>query len=87
VAAKIGVKRQSYAQLENAEARGSLSVASLRRAAGAMDCDLVCYLVPRAGVAATFGELARARDPLAAHLRATEHSMTLKKPDPGSEPP
>ena len=41
VAKKLGVKQQSYAQFETAEERGSISLTSLRRAAEAMDCELV----------------------------------------------
>jgi predicted DNA-binding mobile mystery protein A len=78
VAAKMAVKRQSYAQFEEAEERGSISVASLRRAAEAMDCDLVYYVVPRESVARSYAGLAEIHDPAAMHLRATEHSMALK---------
>lgn len=78
VAAKVGVKRQSYAQFETAEERGSISLSSMRRAAEAMDCELVYFVIPRAAVAGTFTDLAKVHDPMAGHLRATEHSMTLK---------
>jgi predicted DNA-binding mobile mystery protein A len=78
VAAKAGIKRQSYAQFEASEGRGSISMASLRRAAGAMDCDLVYYIVPREAVARTYAGLAQVHDPMARHLDATEHSMRLK---------
>jgi transcriptional regulator with XRE-family HTH domain len=78
VASKAGVKRQSYAQFETAEERGTISLSSLRRAAEAMDCEFIYFVVPRAAVAATFTELAKAHDPMAGQLRATEHSMTLK---------
>jgi predicted DNA-binding mobile mystery protein A len=77
VAAKVGVKRQSYAQFETAEERGSISLASMRRAAGAMDCDFLYFVVPREAVARTFTELARVHDPMAGHLKATEHSISL----------
>jgi transcriptional regulator with XRE-family HTH domain len=78
VAGRAGVKRQSFAQFEAAEERGSISLASLRRAAEAMDCELVYYVLPREAVAGSFARLARIHDPLAGHLEATEHSMTLK---------
>lgn len=39
--------RQSYADLESAEERGAISLASLERAAAAMDCDFVYYLLPK----------------------------------------
>jgi predicted DNA-binding mobile mystery protein A len=63
IAEKAGVKRQSYAQFETAEENGSLSIASLRRAAASMDCDLVYFLVPRESAARTYGDLARRHHP------------------------
>jgi predicted DNA-binding mobile mystery protein A len=78
VAARMAVKRQSYAQFEAAEERGSISIASLLRAAESMDCDLVYYIVPRESVAHSYAGLAEIHDPAARHLRATEHSMALK---------
>jgi predicted DNA-binding mobile mystery protein A len=77
VAGKISVKRQSYAQFEVAEEKEAISLATLRRAAEAMDCELVYFLVPRGGSDKTFADLARSFDPGAAHLVATEHSMSL----------
>ncbi len=70
--------RQSFAQLEAAEERGSAGIASLRRAADAMDCDLVYYLVPKAAKGRSFSDLADARSPDAAHERATERSFSLE---------
>jgi predicted DNA-binding mobile mystery protein A len=81
VAERAGVRRQSYAQFETAEERGSISIASLRRAAGAMDCELVYFIVPRESVAATYVGLAQVHDPVHRHLRATEHSISLGGPD------
>jgi predicted DNA-binding mobile mystery protein A len=78
VAEKAAVKRQSYAQFENAEERGSITLASLRRAAEAMDCELVYFVAPREAVARTYAGLAQVHDPMARHLGATEHSMKLK---------
>jgi predicted DNA-binding mobile mystery protein A len=78
VATKLGLSRQSYAALETSEARGAISLNSLQRAADAMDCELVYFVVPRATVAATFTALAAHHDPERAHLLATEHSMSLE---------
>lgn len=78
VAQKIGVTRPSYADLESSEARGAISLSSLTRAADAMDCELVYFLVPRAAVAKTFGELALRHDPAMKQLHASEHSMALE---------
>jgi predicted DNA-binding mobile mystery protein A len=81
VAAKMAVKRQSYAQFEGAEEAGAISLASLRRAAEAMGCELVYFVVPRESVARTYADLAQIHDPAAMHLKATEHSMALKRGD------
>lgn len=80
VASRMGVKRQSYAQFESAEEADSISLASMRRAAEAMDCELVCFIVPRESVARSYADLAQIHDPSAKHLRATEHSMNLQNP-------
>ena len=78
LAKKLGVKRQSYAQLETAEERRSISLASLQRAAEAMDCELVYFIVPRETIARTYSELAQIYDPRFKHLKASEHSMALE---------
>jgi predicted DNA-binding mobile mystery protein A len=78
VASRLGVTRQSYAGLETAEACGAISLNSLERAAGAMDCELVLFLVPRESAARSFGDLARRHDPDFKHLQASEHSMLLE---------
>ena len=78
VARKLRMKRQSFAQLEAAEARGSISLGSLQRAAEAMDCELVYFIVPREAIARTYSELAQIHDPAFKHLQASEHSMALE---------
>jgi predicted DNA-binding mobile mystery protein A len=78
VAKRIGVTPASYRDLESSEARGTISLASLTRAAEAMDCEAVYFLIPRAGAANSFDELALRYDPEMKHLRASEHSMALE---------
>jgi predicted DNA-binding mobile mystery protein A len=78
VAKRMGVKRQSYARLEATEARGAISLSSLQKAADAMDCDVIYYLVPKPEVAANYIELAKRHDPAFKHLKAAEHSMALE---------
>jgi len=78
IAKKMGVQRQSYARIENTEAQGSISLTSLQKAAEAMDCEVVYYLVPRESVAKSYAELAEKHDPKIKHLRASEHSMALE---------
>ena len=77
-AARAAVKRQSYAQFEAAEERGAITIASLRRAASAMDCELVYFIVPRESVSGSFSGLARIHDPGAVHVEATERSASLR---------
>jgi transcriptional regulator with XRE-family HTH domain len=85
VAARIAVKRQSYAQFENAEALGSLSLASMRKAAEAMDCEFIYFVIPRESAARTYADLAQVHDPTAKHLKATEHSTLLKAKGPTTD--
>ena len=87
VAQKAGITQQAYAQFERGEAGGTLSLGNLQRAAEAMDCELVYFLVPRAGRAKSFGELTPQLDPDFAHLQATEHSMALEGQAVGDLPP
>jgi predicted DNA-binding mobile mystery protein A len=78
VAKKLGVTRQGFGQMEEGENRGTISLGALQRAAEAMDCELVYFLIPKVEVASSFAELARLHDPEHKHLRATEHSMALE---------
>lgn len=78
VAQKLAVKQQSYAEIETAEERGSITMNSLQRAAEAMDCELVYFLIPREKIARTYTDLARLHDPMIRHLEASEHSMALE---------
>ncbi len=84
VAKKASITQQAYAQFERGEAGGTLSIGNLQRAAEAMDCELVYYLVPRAK---SFGELATRFDPAFPHLQASEHSMALEGQAVGDLPP
>jgi predicted DNA-binding mobile mystery protein A len=89
IAKRIGVTPASYHNLEASEVRGTVSLSSLARAAEAMDCEVVYFLIPRPGVAKSFDELALRHDPELKHLPATEHSMALENQAVGdlSAPP
>lgn len=78
VARKLGVTRQTYTQLEHAEASRTITLKSLDKAAEAMDCEVVYFLVPRGTSARTFTELAQIHDPVLQHLSKSEHSMALE---------
>lgn len=47
LARRMGVGEQRVVQLEQGEAHGKVTLAALRRAASALDCELVVALVPR----------------------------------------
>jgi predicted DNA-binding mobile mystery protein A len=87
VAKKTGITQQAYAQFERGETGGTLSIGNLQRAAETMDCELVYFLVPRAGRAKSFAALATQLDPDFAHLQASEHSMALEGQAVGDLPP
>jgi predicted DNA-binding mobile mystery protein A len=74
--ARLGVSQVRALALEKAEASGSVTLASLERAAHALDCQLVYVLVPRKPledlVEDRASELARRR------LQSTRHTMALE---------
>jgi transcriptional regulator with XRE-family HTH domain len=47
VAAKMGISRGAYSQLEKSEERGTITLENLTRAADAMDCELVYAIRPK----------------------------------------
>jgi len=49
LAKRIGIARQSVSELEARERDGSITLKSLRKAAEAMDCQLVYALIPQKG--------------------------------------
>ncbi|MDF3056126.1 MAG: mobile mystery protein [Rariglobus sp.] len=76
VAASLKVTPSAVQDYEKAEKADAITLATLRRVAAAMDCELVVALVPKDAL--TFAQLAARRDPDFVHLRATEHSMALE---------
>lgn len=77
LAERMGSSRQLIAQQEKAEAEERITLASLRRMADALDCDLVYAVVPRAGSlqsSARKREQAQAR----ANVLRAEHTMALE---------
>lgn len=53
MASRLGVSHSAIAQLERSEAAGTVRMATLRRAADALDCDVVYALIPRVGLQET----------------------------------
>lgn len=82
LAARLGTTHQSVSMLEQSERAGQIGLASLRRAAEAMDCDLAYVFIPRSGSLQSVIE-GQARAQLAAHVRATAHSQRLEDQVPG----
>ena len=56
LARRLGVLPSSVVKLENSERAGTVQIATLRRAAAAMDCELVVLVVPRQPLQSTVNE-------------------------------
>ncbi|MGA7181170.1 MAG: mobile mystery protein A [Thiobacillaceae bacterium] len=76
LAKRIGVSQPRAFTLEQAEAKGSITIESLERAARALDCRLVYALVPRQSLDALIEE--RALSLAKKRLAATSHTMALE---------
>lgn len=83
-ARKLGLTQQGFDALEKSEASGAITLKSLKRAADAMDCDLVYAVVPRGGgsVAPMIERQAVAR--ARRQILPVAHSMRLESQ--GSKP-
>jgi predicted DNA-binding mobile mystery protein A len=76
LAVRMRVKQPSVVGLERSEAKGSIELATLRRAAAALDCTLIYALVPNKSLETTVRE--RAREFARQRLEPVEHSMLLE---------
>ena len=76
LAERLRIKQPSLVSMEQSEARGSIELATLRRAAAALDCTLVYALIPNKPLEATV--LERARTFARKRREAVEHSMVLE---------
>ncbi len=76
LADRLGVTQPTVAELERNEARGAIRLDSLERAADALGCDLVYFLVPRA----TLDDAVhlQARRQAALHLNRVRHHGALE---------
>src|SRR5271165_3015750 len=76
LARRLGIRQPSVIALEQSESKGTIELATLRRAAEALDCTLVYALVPNRPLEVIVGDRARA---LARRRREpVEHSMLLE---------
>jgi predicted DNA-binding mobile mystery protein A len=69
--------RQQIQAFENAEAEDRITLASLRRVAEAMGCELVYRVVPKSGSMFELAEK-RARQEATRRVLAVEHTMALE---------
>lgn len=76
LARKLGVTPHSIAKLEKAEADDKITLASLRKLANALDCELQYTLVPRQSLEKILQE--RAMTVARVRLRPISHSMSLE---------
>ncbi len=81
LAARIGVSQQRVSQMERSELEESITLETLRRAANALDCDLVYVLEPRTSLDEAVEEQARKKAarhlaPLAHHSRLEDQALT-----------
>ncbi len=76
LARRLGIKQPSVVAMEQSETKGTIALATLRRAAEALDCRLVYAFVPRTTLERAVRDQARA---FARRRRtAVEHSMLLE---------
>ena len=75
--ARLGHIRQAALQLEQRENEDRITLATLRRAADALDCDLVYALIPRRSLAEMLEQEARAM--ALREIQPVAHSMRLEK--------
>lgn len=76
LARRIGIRPASLSDLEKNEAAGRITLATLRRAAEALDCTLVYGLVPNQSLQAMVEEAARSA--AQKQLAASFHTMELE---------
>jgi predicted DNA-binding mobile mystery protein A len=76
LAKRLGVSQPRVVGIEQAEAKGAITLDSLERAAHALDCQLVYALVPRKPLDALIAE--RATRLANTQLDSTRHSMALE---------
>jgi predicted DNA-binding mobile mystery protein A len=75
-ARRLGIAQQNVAKLENGERAGTVTLASLRRAAEALDAEFVYAIVPRKKLRDMIST--RARDVARQRIASVAHSMRLE---------
>ena len=76
LAIRMHIKQPSIIDLERSEVKGSIELATLRRAAEALDCTLIYALLPNKPLETTVRD--RAREFAQRRLEPVRHSMLLE---------
>jgi predicted DNA-binding mobile mystery protein A len=76
LAARMRISKERVLAIERSEARGSLNLGTLNRAAEALGCTLVYALIPKKPLEETVRD--RALEVAAEHLSAVNHTMRLE---------
>jgi predicted DNA-binding mobile mystery protein A len=77
LAARMGVRQPTVVGLERSEERGTIEMATLRRAAEALDCTVAYVLIPNRPLGETV--LARTHAFLRRRQQPVEHTMLLEQ--------
>jgi len=80
---RMGISQPSVQRLELSEMQGTIQLSSLRRAAEALDCEVVYALVPRSSLQATYA--AAAERVARRELGLIGHTMALEDQAVGDE--
>lgn len=80
---RLGTSPQAVLDLERSEAADRISLASLRKAALALGCDLVVAMVPKTSLESTVQR--QAQQKAAQETNRTVHTMRLEAQDQGVE--
>jgi predicted DNA-binding mobile mystery protein A len=83
LARRLGVSQSTVAELEASEADDRIQLGTLRRAADALDCDLIYVMLPRTSLEDAVQ--ARARAKASRHLAAVGHHGRLEDQEVGEE--
>ena len=80
---RIGITRQGVGDLEEREQEGTVTLAALRQAADAMNCDLVYAIVPRKSLTEVLSQQAKRK--ATEEVDRVAHTMRLENQGTGKE--
>jgi predicted DNA-binding mobile mystery protein A len=79
LAKRMGISPSTVSDLERNEARGTITLESLARLAGGMDCEVVYAIVPREGKTLDTAVRQRAESVAAKQMARISHTMRLEE--------